>query len=332
MKARRKKSELSCGCEYRAYFSALVSNFLFHLLLLTCCLPPSLANGGTSSEKLRPNDPPTLSSDETRQGPNTTGAPSLRATTATVLPDEQTSNLSSIDSDTVKSSPGSFNFASKLNGPTESALWESRISTPKNQTDETGKTELERIIELVRSIRFEPKKKTQKPHARLKTTPKIEPNDAPPLAEQPNEPPQGQISSQGKPKNARILPYQPISDRTLKMIENGLKHPRQIRNPLRLAEVLFVSGYLKEAAVSYNEALKRKDPNDASLAEDRAWILFQTANSLRKENPSAAIETYGKLIAEYPNSSWAPLAKAQIELIDWLQKDKPRTLISESRS
>lgn len=332
MKTRRKKSELSCGPESGANFPALVSNCLFHLFLLTCCLPASLAKGGTSPEKPNPAGPSTLRSAETRQDANTTDVPSLLATPTTVLPDEQTCNLSSTDSATVKSSPGSFHFTSKLNGPTEFALWESRISTPENQTDETGKTELKRIIELVRSIRFEPKKKNQKPAARVKTTPTIEPNDAPPLAEQPNEPPQGHIASHGKPKNARILPYQPITDQTLKIIENGLKQPRQIRNPLRLAEVLFASGHLKQAAVSYNEALKRKDPNDAGLAEDRAWILFQTANSLRKENPSAAIETYGKLIAEYPKSSWAPLAKAQIELIDWLQKDKPRTLISESGS
>jgi hypothetical protein len=44
-----------------------------------------------------------------------------------------------------------------------------------------------------------------------------------------------------------------------------------------------------------------------------------------------AMRTYRQLIAEYPDSPWADLAKAQDKLVDWFHKDKPAALITESQ-
>jgi len=69
-----------------------------------------------------------------------------------------------------------------------------------------------------------------------------------------------------KPK----LPYEPVSDQTLQMLRNLLQHPGQLDNPFEMGEVLFLSGHLKEAAIVYKEALNRKNPDEADLAQDRA--------------------------------------------------------------
>ena len=53
---------------------------------------------------------------------------------------------------------------------------------------------------------------------------------------------------------------------------------------------------------------------------------------LRDIDPPTAVEMYEQLIAEYPNSPWADLAKARTKLIDWYLKDKPDTLINERKS
>ena len=115
------------------------------------------------------------------------------------------------------------------------------------------------------------------------------------------------------------------------MLENISQHPEKLDNPFELAEVLFLSGHLNQALVCYREALKRNNPDDAQSAQERAWILFQIANCLRNVDRPMAMKTYRQLIAEYPDSPWTDLAKAQDKLVDWFDKDKPAALITESQ-
>jgi len=201
-------------------------------------------------------------------------------------------------------------------------LWRAWISLPKNEEDKKNKNELQQIIKQIYSIEFKPQNKTPEPVIAVEQTPTNEPNKTLADTKPPEEPKEKEI----KPK----LSYQPVSKQTLQKLENLLEHPDQLENPSKLGEALFLSGRLKEAAIVYKEALNRKSPDKASLAEDKAWILFQIGNCLRDDNLPTAVETYGKLIAEYPDSPWSDLAKAQYKLIDWYQKNKPRTLIAES--
>jgi TolA-binding protein len=119
----------------------------------------------------------------------------------------------------------------------------------------------------------------------------------------------------------------PVASQTLQMLENLLQHPDQTDNPFELAEVLFLSGHLKEASVFYREALNRERPDQPDPTEDRPWILFQIGNCLRHEDMPTAMKMYKQLITEYPDSPWTDLAKARHKLINWYRKDKPRTLI-----
>ena len=125
------------------------------------------------------------------------------------------------------------------------------------------------------------------------------------------------------------LSYEPISDQTLQRVKVLSQHPDKVENPLQLAEILFLDGHLKEAAIFYQEALNRisKDSSNLSCADDRAWILFQIGNCLRNDDVPAAMKAYRQLITEYPSAPWTEITKTLEKLIDWYQKDKPRELI-----
>ena len=201
-------------------------------------------------------------------------------------------------------------------------LWLSRITFPRVEEDEKNKKELQQIIDRIRSVKFEPQETTPQPFIVVEPPPPLEPQKLP-NAKLPQETREKEI----KPK----LPYEQVTNQTLKLLTDLSKHPDQLDNPFELAEVLFLSGHLKEAVPLYHEALNRKDPNQIALANDRAWIMFQTANCLRDDDPPAAAKMYKQLIADYPESPWTDLARAREQLIEWYLKDNPKTLTKEYR-
>lgn len=200
-------------------------------------------------------------------------------------------------------------------------LWRTEISIPQGRNNQASKNKLKQVIEQIRSVEFKPSKQASEPLVVPKEAPAIEPNETSPDIPVQKE----QEKKQIEPK----LPYEPITDRTLQMLRNLAQHPDKLDNPFELGEILFISGNLKEATVFYQEALKRRDPNNISSARDRAWILFQIGNCLRNDDLTASAKMYRQLITEYPGSLWADLAKAQSKLIDWFHKDEPFKLIAE---
>ncbi|MHC4460062.1 MAG: tetratricopeptide repeat protein [Planctomycetota bacterium] len=224
-------------------------------------------------------------------------------------------------------------------------LWQARISIAYVEKDKRNKNELQRIIEQIRSVEFEPQEKVVKPViVVVEPNPTTEPNETSSATEAPQESEVQKIELK--------LPYEPLKDQTLQMLKSLLQHPERLHNPFQLGEILFLSGHLKDAAICYQEALSRcspdkADPNqkpqqDTKVADaiwktgtfsirNRAWILFQIGNCLRDVDPTTSMKMYRQIIAEYPDSPWADLAKARSKLIDWFQKDKPRTLIAENQ-
>ncbi|MHC4622284.1 MAG: tetratricopeptide repeat protein [Planctomycetota bacterium] len=200
-------------------------------------------------------------------------------------------------------------------------LWQARISTPEDEIDELNRYELEQIIEQIRSVQFKPREKTAEPVILLKVTPTIEPNKAPQDGNAPSEPAKKEVEY--KP------PYKLVSAKTLQTLKDQAQHPEQVRNPLQLAEILFLSGNKKEAVTFYKEALNRQSADNLWSAHDKAWILFQIGNCLREDDPQTARKAYARLITEYPDLPWADLAKAKDKLLEWYETDKPRTLIDE---
>jgi len=188
------------------------------------------------------------------------------------------------------------------------------ITSLTAENDESIK-ELQRIIEQVRSIKLETKKQSALPAVVAEPAPLEAPQ------------------TQKDEKQIDLKPpYEPLTEQTVRLLNELLKNPKQLNNPLELGEVLFLSGYLKEAAAAYQEALNRSDPNDKTCAKNRAWILFQTGNCLRSIDPQSAGKMYKQLIAEYPNSPWTQAAKVQDQIIEWYQADKPQVLTAEGKS
>ena len=193
------------------------------------------------------------------------------------------------------------------------------VSIAKRQNDTESRNQLKQIIEQIRSVEFGPQKQAPAPVVILEKAPAIEPNETVPGVPGQKE--------KAKPEAKSKLPDEPITGETLQMLRNLAQDPEKLDNPLELGEILFVSGNLKEAAMFYSEALKRKDPNDVSASWDRAWILFQIGNCLRNDDLPAAAKMYQQLLTEYPNSPWADMASAQSNLIAWYLKDEPVKLM-----
>lgn len=213
-------------------------------------------------------------------------------------------------------------------------LWQARISASEGQKDNKSKNELQQIIKQIHSVEFKPQDKTPAPFIAVEPTQKTEPNKTLPHTEVPKESKEKKSEPNSHESEAdSLIPAKAgtISHRTLQTLVNLLQHPEQLENPFELAEVLFRSRRLKEAAKCYREALSRSDPDEADSPPNRAWILFQTGNCLRSDNPAAAMETYRQLITEYPDSPWVDLAKARSKLTNWHQQNKPRMLIDENQ-
>jgi len=200
-------------------------------------------------------------------------------------------------------------------------LWRAELSIAKDEKDKGAKNELKQIIEQIRSIKFEPKKEIFKPIIVPEVVLIDEPNEA-----------VSEMKEQEKNQIELKLPYEPITDQTLQLLKNLSQHLDNLRNSFELGETLFLSGNLKEAAIFYREALKRKSPDDVGSARDRDWILFQIGNCLRNDDPPSAKKMYGQVIIEYPNSPWMELAEARSKLLDWYRKDEPHKLIAEHKT
>ena len=209
------------------------------------------------------------------------------------------------------------------NSTLASQVRQAEISAAKAQKESESKKRLKQLIEQVRAVELAPQPQPAEPPVAPEQMPTPEPNAAPS-----DVPPS---EKDAEPVNEPKLPYEPVAEQTLEMLRNLSQKPEQLENPLELAEILFLSGNLNDAAMLYQEALKRQDPNDASVSQDRAWILFQTGNCLRNDDMPAAAKMYRRLQTEYPTSPWAELAKARGKLIDWYLKDEPEKLVAEVR-
>jgi tetratricopeptide (TPR) repeat protein len=241
-----------------------------------------------------------------------------------------------------KSSKDNFIIAPNPQSLLTRQLWKQRITFAEDENDQRSKNELRRIIEQIRSVEFDPQSETIEPAVLTELVSAAKPGETLPDSNLLNESKYEDIESDGQGtsggfsnakkdmQSAGPLPRRTVTDQTLQILKHISQHPEQLSNPFELAEVLFLSGHLKEALACYQEALKRREPHDARSAQERAWILFQVANCLRDIDRPLAMKTYRQLITEYPDSPWTELAKAQDKLVDWFDKDKPVSLITQA--
>lgn len=133
----------------------------------------------------------------------------------------------------------------------------------------------------------------------------------------------------GPPKPIRKkVTTRPTSRRTqippklLALLKTGAK--TGVADPAGLAEALRLGGHPGLAADFYDMAMGR-----TSDEKEKAWLLFQSANCLRQKDPSAALKKFQKIVTEYPDSLWAPLAQAQAQVVEWRQTSNVTVLLEE---
>jgi tetratricopeptide (TPR) repeat protein len=202
-------------------------------------------------------------------------------------------------------------------------LWQARINASEDKNSSQSKDELRQIIRQISSVEFKSHEQPAESLIVIEPIHEAEPNEISSPAEMPQKQEPGKIEHK--------LPYKRVTDETLQIFKSLSQHPEQLNNPLELAEILFNSNCLKEAAECYREALNRLTADQTEPVRNADWLLFQTGNCLRNDDPSTAMQMYAQLIAEYPDSPWADLAKAKNELTDWYLKDTPDVLIDECK-
>jgi tetratricopeptide (TPR) repeat protein len=196
----------------------------------------------------------------------------------------------------------------------------STIAPPDQPPADNKTDELRQLIERIRSVQVEPQQ------------PVRHPTDAAPTA----SPELNTITPQANPAAqpaSESIPAEPLpaatssSEQTFQTVKNLLKDSNQIAAPLELAEALYRSGKPALAGLCYKKALTLTDANDPNKASERAWILFQTGNCLKYDDPNTAKESYAQLLRTYPNSPWVEVAKTRHDLIDLFQQDETSKLI-----
>ncbi|MCK5173524.1 MAG: hypothetical protein KAR47_09035, partial [Planctomycetes bacterium] len=109
-----------------------------------------------------------------------------------------------------------------------------------------------------------------------------------------------------------------------------LKEPDSIVNPLAVAETLFNKGSYSDAAIFFEIALDRMEATKEDT--NRAWALYQLANSLRVSDKTEAYKIYHKLLAEYPTSYWTNPARVQQQVIAWYAEYEPEKILEKYTS
>ncbi len=199
-------------------------------------------------------------------------------------------------------------------------LWQMSITSAIDDKDKKQKDELQALIDQINSIELslaeinEAENSYETPSS---TEPKItvtQNEDTQPAKKDDN------ISN----NNLEMVTFE-----TIQKIKKMAEKPDEVDNPYEIGNTLYLSNNIGEAAVFYQEALRRKKPEDMSSSDDRAWLLFQTGNSLRTIDMLAAADMYGKLITEYPDSAWAGYARVQRNVITWYLSDKPDDMLKQ---
>lgn len=199
-----------------------------------------------------------------------------------------------------------------------------KISAPVPSDDSQSSTALLEMIEKIRSIRF-PSGRTLVEQFTQEKSP-YEAKEKIVVADANTVEAQKQIA-QFKPAEKSL-----ISQETLKELQILIEKPQLTENPLLIAEILYLGGQKEQASIFYSEAIDRLKKQGALSIHDKAWLLLQTATCFKSYDGEKASKTYKEVLSECPSSNWAPIAKSQSDLLDWLDREKPYELIKQCRS
>jgi tetratricopeptide (TPR) repeat protein len=254
------------------------------------------------------------SSDPCAVGPQTQGVASAAQSSSAVPLATLLNRTGSPTSGSAAPADASSPLREERNAVLSKQLWSTRITIPDTNADTADSLALKRLIRQVQSVKFAGKDAASTFTAPAESEPVAAASE-----------PQFNLVQAGQtavPATASTEAETGTPNKTRKTLEMLQQNPDQVRDPLEMAELLFLSGRPAEAAPFYARALDRISRADASYDSDRAWVLFQLGNCLRETDIAKAQETYMKLVSEYPASPWTELAKAHGRLLTWYQKSQ----------
>ncbi len=220
----------------------------------------------------------------------------------------------------------SRNPAPETRGPLAREMWSSRIAAPQAGDDAQTSLALKRLIRQVRVLTVNGKGPAPLSAPTAETPAQAEAPTPMITNVQSVEPAPPEPVASAAPQTTPGL-----SPKTQKTLESLRKNAGRVRDPLEVAELLFLSGRPAEAVPFYEESLRRTSAGGPASGADRAWILFQLGNCLRETDATKAQDAYMKLIAEYPNSPWTEMARASGRLLTWYQSTRPDQLVTPAR-
>lgn len=203
----------------------------------------------------------------------------------------------------------------------ERELWRTRIGTlPESQVNQP-KEELEKIIQLVSSIEIKQQVVAASPEPDTEADVEKQPQSIPEEKDRPDQPDIQTENEQPEVAAEQISSY----------FREVSESPETLIDPLKLADALFKGGYLEESSICYQEALRRLSAQESDVFQDKVWVLLQMGNCLKQTDPQRALENYQRVVAEYPYSPWAQLAKEKSDVVSWYLKDNPKKLMQDAR-
>jgi hypothetical protein len=97
----------------------------------------------------------------------------------------------------------------------------------------------------------------------------------------------------------------------------------KVKDPAGLADRLYTRNLRRPAEYFYRAALVRQKDID------RAWVLLQLGNCLQDHDVAGAGEQYATVLAEFPDSPWATMAKVQQEICRYRLRHRDDTLTGD---
>jgi tetratricopeptide (TPR) repeat protein len=216
---------------------------------------------------------------------------------------------------------------------TESALktWRDRVSAARaTDKDTESQKKLQETLNRLRAVRFADPQRSE--------TQITAPSGNSPVADVPPQTQDNKPIIIVRTSEPRKLPDSPnsvpegssgLTRQTAEALTLLAQSPEKILNPEAMADILFQSKTFPQAALYYEESLKRLNKKTMAPSEDKAWLLFQIGNSLQESDPEKAMIMYKQLISEHPHSLWAELVRIKGQCITWELREKPKALISE---
>ncbi|MEN6309369.1 MAG: tetratricopeptide repeat protein [Anaerohalosphaeraceae bacterium] len=124
-----------------------------------------------------------------------------------------------------------------------------------------------------------------------------------------------------KTESTPTVQPQPAVQAPVEPAQAGLARLDQVTEPLNAiaaADALYRMKDYARAMRFYEVAIDTAKSN----VMNRQWAMYQSANCMRCQDADRAVELYGRLIAEYPNSPWSSAALAQRKNLEWLKKNQ----------